>query len=134
MKPRRKREPARKPAKPATAKRKAGSRAPRAAAPRNVGSARARQGAVDPALFQPLSEGEQAAALRILTEDRRLSHMAKVARYRVVAVEPLVVKPPHPLFGQRTARVVIYDYASDRSVEAAVDLEASAVAHLQIGS
>src|SRR5690349_4746577 len=39
---------------------------------------------VDPALFEALSEGERAAALRILTEDRRLANMAKVARYRVI--------------------------------------------------
>jgi hypothetical protein len=60
--------------------------------------------------------------------------MAQVARYRVIAIEPLVVKPPHELFGRRTARVVIYDYASDRSVEAAIDLDGSMVAHLQIGA
>src|SRR5262249_41328270 len=87
---------------------------------------------VDPALFHPLTEGERADALRILTEDRRLSNMAKVARYRVVAVEPLVLKPPHALFGHRLARAVAFDYASDRSVEALIDLDAGAVAHLQL--
>ena len=51
--------------------------------------------AADPALFEPLCEGERADALRVMTEDRRLATMAKVARYRVTAVEPLVVKPPH---------------------------------------
>jgi hypothetical protein len=90
--------------------------------------------AVDPRLFDPLAEGERADALRILTEDRRLAQMAKVARYRVVAVEPLAVKPPHPLFGRRSARVVIYDYAADRCVEAAIDLDAGVVIHLSIGA
>jgi len=87
---------------------------------------------VDPALFDPLTEGERADALRVLTEDRRLATMAKVARYRVVAVEPLVLKPPHALFGRRVARVVTYDYASDRCVDALVDLDAGVVANLQI--
>ncbi len=87
---------------------------------------------VDPALFDPLTEGERADALRVLTEDRRLATMAKVARYRVVAVEPLVVKPPSELFGRRVARVVAYDYAADRCVDALVDLDHGAVAALQI--
>ncbi|HEU5059629.1 MAG TPA: hypothetical protein VFU21_24025 [Kofleriaceae bacterium] len=87
---------------------------------------------MDPALFDPLTEGERADALRVLTEDRRLATMAKVARYRVVAVEPLVLKPPNELFGRRVARVVAYDYAADRSVDALVDLDAGAVAALQI--
>ena len=93
---------------------------------------RAQVMAVDPALFEPLSEGERADALRILTEDRRLANMAKVARYRVVAAEPLVLKPPHPLFGLRLARVVAFDYSSDRTVDSLIDLDHSAVAHLQI--
>jgi hypothetical protein len=87
---------------------------------------------VDPALFDPLTEGERADALRVLTEDRRLATMAKVARYRVVAVEPLVVKPPHELFGRRVARVVAYDYAADRCVDALIDLDDGLVAALQI--
>src|SRR3982750_3315147 len=64
----------------------------------------------DPALFDPLTPGEVADALRTLTEDRRVSPMAKVGRYRVIATEPLVVKPPHLLAGHRLARVVVYDY------------------------
>jgi hypothetical protein len=106
----------------------------RAAPPRGKQPGATRLREVDPSLFEAMSEGERADALRILTEDRRLASMAKVARYRVIAVEPLVVKPPHPQFGRRTARIVVYDYASDRSVEAAVDLDGSAVIHLQIGS
>lgn len=70
----------------------------------------------DPVLFDPLTPGEAAEALRTLTEDRRLSAMAKVGRYRVVCCEPLVVKPPHDLAGQRLARVVAYDDAADRTV------------------
>jgi hypothetical protein len=92
----------------------------------------ARLGAIDPLLFAPLTEGERADALRILTEDRRLAQMAKVARYRVVAVEPLVVKPPHVLSGRRAARIVIYDYSSDRAVEGAIDLDGSSVVQLAI--
>src|SRR5688572_18945364 len=55
----------------------------------------------DPALFDPLTPGEVADALRTLTEDRRLSSMAKVGRYRVICTEPLVVKPPHWMSGHR---------------------------------
>lgn len=86
----------------------------------------------DPALFDPLTPGEVADALRTLTEDRRLSSMAKVGRYRVICTEPLVVKPPHWMAGHRLARVVVYDYAADRAVEACVDLDAGLVAHLEL--
>jgi hypothetical protein len=74
----------------------------------------------------PLTAGEIADALRTLTEDRRVATMAKVGRYRVIATEPLVVKPPNPLAGHRLARVVVYDYAADRCVDACVDLDAPA--------
>ena len=87
----------------------------------------------DPLLFAPLSEGERADALRIMTEDRRLAQMAAVGRYRVIAVEPLVVKEPHDLAGHRLARVVAYDYSADRSVHACVDLDTLHIAHLQLG-
>lgn len=86
----------------------------------------------DPALFDPLTPGEIADALRTLTEDRRLSSMAKVGRYRVICTEPLVVKPPHWMSGHRLVRVVAYDYAADRAVEACVDLDAGVVAHLDL--
>jgi hypothetical protein len=86
----------------------------------------------DPALFDPLTPGEVADALRTLTEDRRLGSMAKVGRYRVICTEPLVVKPPHWMAGHRLARVVAYDYASDRCVDACVDLDAGVVAHLEL--
>ncbi|HEY4238765.1 MAG TPA: hypothetical protein VGM88_03085 [Kofleriaceae bacterium] len=86
----------------------------------------------DPALFDPLTPGETADALRTLTEDRRLGQMAKVGRYRVITAEPLVVKPPHWMAGHRLARVVAYDYAGDRSIDALVDLDAGVVAHLEI--
>jgi Cu2+-containing amine oxidase len=86
----------------------------------------------DPALFDPLTPGEVADALRTLTEDRRLSAMAKVGRYRVICSEPLVVKPPHWMAGHRLARIVIYDYAADRTVDACVDLDAGVVSHLEL--
>ena len=86
----------------------------------------------DPTLFSPLTPGEVADALRTLTEDRRLGNMAKVGRFRVIASEPLVVKPPHWMAGHRLARVVVYDYAADRCVDACVDLDAGVVAHLEI--
>jgi hypothetical protein len=86
----------------------------------------------DPTLFDPLTPGEVADALRTLIEDRRVSSMAKVGRYRVICVEPLVVKPPHWMAGHRLARVVAYDYAADRAVDATVDLDAGTVAHLDI--
>lgn len=86
----------------------------------------------EPALFDPLTPGEVADALRTLIEDRRLSSMAKVGRYRVICTEPLVVKPPHWMAGHRLARVVAYDYSQDRAVEACVDLDAGVVAHLEL--
>lgn len=86
----------------------------------------------EPALFDPLTPGEIADALRTLTEDRRLAPMAKVGRYRVIATEPLVVKPPHLLSGHRLARVVAYDYASDRTVDSCIDLDAGVVVHLEL--
>jgi hypothetical protein len=85
---------------------------------------------VDEALFAPLTEGERAAALRLLLDDERARQMAKIGRYRISSVEQFVVKPPHPLTGRRLARVVLYDYASERCVEATVDLERSEVAEL----
>jgi hypothetical protein len=86
----------------------------------------------DPSLFDPLTPGEVADALRTLIEDRRLASMAKVGRYRVICTEPLVVKPPHWMAGHRLARVVAYDYAADRAVDATVDLDAGTVAHLDL--
>src|SRR5262245_12769436 len=86
----------------------------------------------DPSLFDPLSAGEIADALRTMIEDRRLSSMAKVGRYRVICTEPLVVKPPHWMAGHRLARVVAYDYSADRAVDATVDLDAGTVAHLDV--
>jgi hypothetical protein len=86
----------------------------------------------DPTLFDPLTQGEVADALRTLIEDRRLSSMAKVGRYRVICTEPLVVKPPHWMGGHRLARVVAYDYSADRAVDATVDLDAGTVAHLDL--
>jgi Cu2+-containing amine oxidase len=86
----------------------------------------------DPSLFDPLTPGEIADALRTLTEDRRLGSMAKVGRYRVICTEPLVLKPPHWMSGHRLARVVAYDYSSDRAVDACVDLDAGVVAHLEL--
>lgn len=86
----------------------------------------------DPSLFDPLTPGEVADALRTLTEDRRLGSMAKVGRYRVICTEPLVVKPPHWMAGHRLARVVAYDYSQDRAVDACVDLDAGVVAHLEL--
>ena len=86
----------------------------------------------EPALFDPLTQGEVADALRTLIEDRRLATMAKIGRYRVICTEPLVVKPPHWMAGHRLARVVAYDYSADRSVDACVDLDAGVVAHLEL--
>jgi hypothetical protein len=88
----------------------------------------------DPALFDPLTPGEIADALRTLTEDRRVTAMAKVGRYRVICTEPLVVKPPHWMAGHRLVRIVVYDYAVDRAVDACVDLDAGVVAHLDINT
>lgn len=126
-----------KPAKPArpSAKASAVKAAPGKAAkpaPRRVNAPPPDVAASDPSLFAPLTPGEAADAIRTLTEDRRVAGMAKVGRYRVVATEPLVVKPPHWMHGHRLARVVVYDYAADRTVDACVDLDAGVVAHLDI--
>lgn len=86
----------------------------------------------DPVLFDPLTPGETADAMRTLIEDKRMSSMAKVGRYRVICTEPLVVKPPHALAGHRLARVVAYDYSSDRAVDATIDLDAGIVVHLEL--
>jgi hypothetical protein len=86
----------------------------------------------DPTLFDPLTPGEIADALRTLTEDHRLATMAKVGRYRIICTEPLVVKPPHWLAGFRLARVVAYDYAADRCVDACINLDSGNVAHLEL--
>jgi hypothetical protein len=102
-----------------------GKAKPKAARRADVASA-------DPTLFSPLTPGEVADALRTLTEDRRVGNMAKVGRFRVIAAEPLVVKPPHWMAGHRLARVVVYDYSADRCVDACVDLDAGIVAHLDV--
>jgi hypothetical protein len=118
-------------AKPAADLPSAGRRSNKAP-PRKRADPRADVAQADPTLFSPLTPGEVADALRTLTEDRRLGNMAKVGRYRVVATEPLVVKPPHWMAGHRLARVVVYDYAADRCVDACVDLDAGIVAQLDI--
>jgi hypothetical protein len=101
------------------------------AAPAGV-DARASSAVSDPRLFALLTSGEIADALRTLSEDRRLVSMYKVGRYRVICTEPLVVKPPHWMATHRLARVVVYDYAADRCVDACIDLDAGVVAHLDI--
>ena len=116
-------------AKPAKSKPKVAASRPAKPARRAVAPDIAQ---ADPTLFDPLTPGEIADALRTLTEDRRLSSMAKVGRYRVICTEPLVVKPPHWMAGHRLVRVVVYDYAADRAVEACVDLDAGVVAHLEL--
>ncbi len=117
-------------AKPAKSKAKPAARENGKAAGR--ARKRADVEAADPSLFDPLTPGEIADALRTLTEDRRLGSMAKVGRYRVICTEPLVVKPPHWMAGHRLVRVVAYDYAADRAIDACVDLDAGVVAHLEL--
>ena len=85
----------------------------------------------DPSLFTALTDGERADAVRLLTEHPQLSGMAKIGRYRVISVEPLVLKPGAERATARMARIVIYDYAGDRCVDAGVDLDRSEVTHLQ---
>lgn len=114
-------------ARPAAKKANGNSKAPKKAARVSADVAFS-----EPALFDPLTPGEVADALRTLIEDRRLSTMAKVGRYRVICTEPLVVKPPHWMAGHRLARVVAYDYSADRAVDACVDLDAGVVAHLEL--
>ncbi|MBA3542564.1 MAG: hypothetical protein H0T79_23310 [Deltaproteobacteria bacterium] len=120
-------------AKPAKAKAKAAK--PKPASPRGKklsGPGKSLDVMVsDPKLFDPLTPGEIADALRTLTEDRRLSSMAKVGRYRIIACEPLVVKPPNLLAGHRLCRIVAYDNSSDRCIDACIDLDAGVVSHLE---
>jgi Cu2+-containing amine oxidase len=119
--------------KPAKAKGKTAPAAPAKKASKSAGGRRSPDVAsADPTLFDPLTPGEVADALRTLTEDRRLGSMAKVGRYRVICTEPLVVKPPHWMAGHRLARVVVYDYAADRTVDACIDLDAGVVSHLEL--
>jgi hypothetical protein len=91
-----------------------------------------RAGTGEAALFAPLTDGERAEALRLLTEDQRLSSMANVGRYRVIAVEPLVAKSPPAVADHRLARAVVYDYSSERSVDASIDLDTGKVVHLNM--
>lgn len=115
-----------------TAAKRPAKAAPRKSTASKVSAVAPRVEAVDESLFLPLSEGERADALRVLTADSRLKAMASVGRYRVIAAEPLAVKPPHELAGRRLARLVVYDYAADRSVDACVDLDQSSVPFLKI--
>lgn len=124
---------AKKPSKPTKAKPKPAKASPARAAKAPAKKMKGQEDVhlADPTLFDPLTPGETADALRTLTEDRRVSSMAKVGRYRVIATEPLVVKPPALTAGHRLARVVAYDNASDRCIDACVDLDAGKVTHLE---
>lgn len=117
---------------PKSAAKAAPGRVARAAATASTARRSADIAGSDPTLFDPLTPGETADALRTLTEDRRLASMAKVGRYRVICAEPLVVKPPHLLSGHRLVRLVAYDYAADRTVDSCIDLDAGVVAHLEL--
>ncbi len=99
---------------------------------KKISARKSKKLALSPELFSPLTEGERAETLRILLEDTRLASMAKVGRYRVIAVEPLAFKPGHELAGRRISRVVIYDYSADRCVESNIDLDASIVKYLAV--
>jgi hypothetical protein len=118
--------------KTAKAKAKPAPKATKAAAKKPAAKRSPDVKAADPALFDPLTQGEVADALRTLAEDKRVATMAKVGRYRVIAAEPLVVKPPHWMAGHRLARIVAYDYSTDRTVDACIDLDAGVVAHLEL--
>ncbi|WP_428264396.1 hypothetical protein [Haliangium sp.] len=104
----------------------------KAASSRSGARGRRVPGYGEAALFEPLTSGERAEALRVLTEDQRLATMASVGRYRVITAEPQVVKPPHELAAHRLARVVIYDYAAERSVDACVDLDTGTITYLNL--
>lgn len=109
-----------------------GKAAPKAGRAGGAKASSARGVTGDAALFAPLTDGERAEALRLLTEDARLAAMANVGRYRVIAVEPLAVKSPADLSGHRLARAVVYDYSSERSVDACIDLDTGKVTHLRM--
>ncbi|HET6611813.1 MAG TPA: hypothetical protein VFG83_07500 [Kofleriaceae bacterium] len=120
-------------AKAATPKapaRKARTATPKAPTPK--APARKARAATDPALFEPLSAGERAHALRIFTDDKRLASMAVVGRYRVIAAEPFVAKPGRPGAGHRLARVLAYDYAADRCADGLIDIDAGTVVRMTL--
>lgn len=119
-------------AKVASAVDKAAKAARKVAARVTGGKGASRTTAGDADLFASLTDGERAEALRLLTEDQRLSGMANVGRYRVIAVEPLVVKAPAEVAEHRLARAVVYDYSSERSVDASIDLDTGKVVHLHV--
>jgi Cu2+-containing amine oxidase len=121
------------PARPSAPSKRAPAKAAKSAkVPAQKALAKRGSPVADASLFSPLTAGEVADALRTLAEDRRLTAMYKVGRYRVICTEPLVVKPPHAMATHRLARIVVYDYAADRCVDACVDLDAGVVAHLDI--
>jgi len=43
-----------------------------------------------------------------------------------------VAKPGHELAGHRLARAIVYDYSSERSVDACVDLDSGKISHLKV--
>ena len=73
-------------------------------------------------LFQPLTPGEKAMATRVLLEDPRVASMAKVGRYQVISAEPWVpkLKKSKP---KRAAKLVVYDYALNKTIQAFIDIE-----------
>jgi hypothetical protein len=75
--------------------------------------------------------GDRETALRILLDDEMMRSIARVGRFRVLANETSVARPPDPLAGHRLAWIDLVDYERDRSVKACVDLDRGDVASLR---
>lgn len=75
-------------------------------------------------------EGERDEALRILLDDDMMKSIARIGRYRVLALETVVAEPPDPLAGHRISTIEVVDYTRDRTVKARVDLDNGGVASI----
>jgi hypothetical protein len=69
---------------------------------------------------------ERESALKILMDDDMMRGIARIGCFRVLTNEPL----PGPPSGRRLFGIDLVDYASDRSVQACVDLDRRGVASL----
>ncbi len=70
---------------------------------------------------------DRASALRILMDDGMMRSIARIGCFRVLTNEPL----PDPPSGRRLFGIDLVDYASDRCVQACIDLDRGGVASLR---
>ena len=79
--------------------------------------------------FLPLTQGEKASATRLLLEDPRLASMAKVGRYQVISAEPWIKKSKQKK-GSRSAKILVFNYASNKTLHAFIDLQEGKIVKL----